>query len=94
MNREPPRVPSLYMDAPKKPPLVSHLTDAEWRLRAAETLYRSEMFMRSVGHPDPTLFYDEENVLFRFRDGRVAFSREWADWPLLRKRGRMMEELL
>jgi hypothetical protein len=39
------------------------------------------------------LVYDEENDLFRFRDGRFAFSREWADWPLLRKRGRMMEEL-
>jgi hypothetical protein len=52
------------------------------------------MFMRSVGHPDPALFYyDEENDLFRFRDGRFAFSREWADWVLLRKRGRMIEEL-
>jgi hypothetical protein len=42
---------------------------------------------------DPALLYDEEQDLFRFRDGRFAFSREWADWPLLRKRGRMVEEL-
>jgi hypothetical protein len=25
--------------------------------------------------------------LIRFRDGRFAFSREHADWALLRKRG-------
>jgi hypothetical protein len=42
---------------------------------------------------DPALVYDEEHDLFRFRDGKFAFSREWANWPLLRKRGRMMEEL-
>jgi hypothetical protein len=48
---------------------------------------------RTEGWGDPALLYDEENDLFRFRDGRFAFSREWADWPLLRKRGRMMEEL-
>jgi hypothetical protein len=81
------------VDPPKKPPLVRNLADRDWRRRAAETLYDSEMFMRSVGHPDPALVYDEEHDLFRFRDGRFAFSREWADWPLLRKRGRMMEEL-
>jgi len=33
--------------------------------------------------------YDEEKHLFRFRDGRFAFSREHADWELLKKRGRM-----
>ena len=42
---------------------------------------------------DPALIYDEEHDLFRFRDGKVAFSRGWANWPLLRKRGRTMEEL-
>jgi len=30
--------------------------------------------------------YDEEQDLFRFRDGRFAFSREWADIQLLQKR--------
>jgi len=34
------------------------------------------------------LNYDEEHELFRFpEDGRFAFSREWADAELLRKRG-------
>jgi len=59
----------------------------------AETLYRSEVFRREEGIGDPALVYDEEHDLFRFQDGRFAFSREWADWPLLSKRGRMMEEL-
>jgi hypothetical protein len=35
------------------------------------------------------LVYDEEKDLFRFTDGRFAFSREHADWALLSKRGRM-----
>jgi hypothetical protein len=35
------------------------------------------------------LIYDEEKDLFRFRDGRFAFSREQANWELLRKRGRV-----
>ena len=65
------------VDPPKKPPLVGHLSDRDRRRRAAETLYGSEMFMRSVGHPDPALVYDAEGDLFRFRDGRFAFSREW-----------------
>lgn len=81
------------MDPPKKPPLVRNLSDRERRRRAASVLYNSEMFMRSVGHPDPALLYDKENDLFRFRAGKFSFSREWADWPLLRQRGRMGEEL-
>ena len=35
------------------------------------------------------MVYDEEKDFFRFRDGRFAFSREHADWTLLRKRGRI-----
>jgi len=35
------------------------------------------------------LVYDEEKNLFRFTDGRFAFSHEHADWKLVRKRGRM-----
>ena len=53
--------------------------------------YREGLPRGGVG--DPALVYDEEHNLFRFMDGRIAFSREWADWPLLRKRGRMFEEL-
>ena len=33
--------------------------------------------------------HDEKRELFRFRDGRFAFSREHADRRLLRKRGRI-----
>jgi len=46
------------------------------------------MESRKVGWGDPALVYDEEKDLFRFRDGHFAFSREHADWELLRKRGR------
>jgi hypothetical protein len=38
---------------------------------------------------DPTSFYDGERELFRFHDGRFAFSREHADWALLWKQGRL-----
>jgi len=34
------------------------------------------------------LIYDEEEDIFRFTDGRFPFSREHADWELLRKRVR------
>jgi hypothetical protein len=35
------------------------------------------------------LVYDEERERFRFVDGKFAFSREYADWELLRRRDRM-----
>jgi hypothetical protein len=56
---------------------------------AALTSSTLEMESRKVGWGDPPLVYDEEKNLFRFRDGRFAFSRDHADWALLRKRGRM-----
>jgi hypothetical protein len=37
------------------------------------------------------LVYGEEKDLFHFTGGRFAFSREHADWALLRKRGRLRE---
>jgi hypothetical protein len=43
------------------------------------------MALREEGLSD--LFYDEENDLFRFPDGRFAFSREWSDVKLLQERG-------
>jgi hypothetical protein len=81
------------MDPPKKPLLASHLTDGEWHRRAVKILYEIETAMREAEWGDPALVYDEERDVFRFRDGSFAFSREWADWPLLRKQGWMMEEL-
>jgi hypothetical protein len=58
---------------------------------AAPSSSTLEMESRKVGWGDPALLYDEEKDLFRFTDGRFAFSREHADWELLRKRGRMKE---
>jgi hypothetical protein len=40
---------------------------------------------------DPAFVHDEERDLFRWTDDRFAFSREHADWELLRKRGRLKE---
>jgi hypothetical protein len=48
-----------------------------------------ETELRKVGWGDPAFVHDKERELFRFRDGRFAFSREHADWTLLRKRGRL-----
>ena len=61
---------------------------SEQRRIDAELRYDLEMEFRKVGWGDPALLYDDENDLFRFTDGRFAFSREHADWELLRKRGR------
>jgi hypothetical protein len=62
---------------------------SEQRKRDAALRYELEMESRKAGWGDPALVYDEENDLFRFRDGRFAFSRDRADWELLRKRGRI-----
>jgi hypothetical protein len=62
---------------------------SEQRRSGAELLYELEVEFRKVGWGDPALIYDEERDLFRFVDGRFAFSREHADWALLRKRGRL-----
>ena len=61
---------------------------SEQRKRDAALHYDLAMESRKVGWGDPALVYDEEQDLFRFRDGRFAFSREHADWTLLRKRSR------
>ena len=56
----------------------------------AQVLYNLEMECRRQGWgADPAFVHDEERELFRFHDGRFAFSCEHADWALLRKRGRL-----
>jgi hypothetical protein len=66
---------------PKKPPLASHLTDSQWRRRAARIRYTIETAFREEGFGSPALIYDEEKDLFRFADdGVFAFSREHANW--------------
>ncbi len=65
-------------------------SQAEMRRLTAETLYDLEMECIRQGYlEDPALVYDEERELFRFTDGRFAFSRRHADWELLKKRGRL-----
>ena len=60
-------------------------SDQERRRRRANALYVFEMMLREEGFSD--FVYDEEKDLFRFSDGRFAFSREWADVDLLQERG-------
>ena len=62
---------------------------SEQRKRDAALRCELEMESRKLGLGGPALVYDEEKDLFRFRDGPFAFTREHADWSLLRKRGRM-----
>ncbi len=50
---------------------------AELRRRRAKSLYEIEMILREEGHSD--FICDEEKDLFRFKDGRFAFSRSHAD---------------
>ena len=59
---------------------------SEQRKSNAALRYSLENESRKVELGDPALVYDEEKDLFRFRDGPFAFSREHADWELLRMR--------
>src|SRR5215204_4180380 len=60
-------------------------SDQKRRRRRANALYVFEMMLREEGISD--FVYYEEKYLFRFPDGRFAFSREWADVDLLQERG-------
>src|SRR5215216_6310265 len=60
-------------------------SDRERRRRRANALYEFEMLLREEGISD--FVCDEEQDLFRFPDGRFAFSNEWADVELLQERG-------
>jgi hypothetical protein len=84
--------PQMVNNPPKKPPLASHLSDAQWRRRAARIRYEIETAFREEGLGDPTLIYDEEKDLFRFaEDGVFAFSVKHANWGELRRRGWLHE---
>jgi hypothetical protein len=61
------------------------ISPAELQCRQAKALYEIEMFFREEGLFD--FIYDEKNNLFRFEDGRFAFSRARADVALLEERG-------
>jgi hypothetical protein len=62
-------------------------SESEQRERNARLLYYFEVECREQGWGDPAFVYDEEKDLFRFTDGRFAFSREHADRALLRRVG-------
>jgi hypothetical protein len=64
-------------------------SETEQRKGNARLLYDFEVECRRQGWGDPAFVYDEEHDLFTWTDGKFAFSREHADWALLRKRGRM-----
>jgi hypothetical protein len=66
-------------------------SETERRRTLARTYYDFEVECREQGWGDPAFVYDQEHDPFRFTDGRFAFSREHADWELLRKRGRLRE---
>jgi hypothetical protein len=70
-------------------PWSSRRSESDLRKIRARLLYEFEMGCREQSRGDPAFVHDEERELFRFRDGRFAFSREHADWALLRKRGRL-----
>ncbi len=55
--------------------------------REAEALYRFELMLREMGLSD--FVYDGGEDLFRFRDGRFAFSRHHADTKLLLERNHL-----
>jgi hypothetical protein len=61
-------------------------SDRERRRRRAQALYRFELTLREEGEVSD-LVYDEEQDLFRFPDGRFAFSKEYANVKLLEERG-------
>ena len=58
-------------------------SDRERRRRRANALYEFEMLLREEGLSH--LVYDQEKDLFRFVDGRFAFSREYANEQRLRE---------
>jgi hypothetical protein len=73
----------------ERAPWAPRRSETEQRRMDAALLYDLEVEYRKIGWGDPAYVYDEEKELFRFLDGRFAFSREHADWNLLRKRGRI-----
>jgi hypothetical protein len=62
-------------------------SEAERRRINVRLLYDFEMECREQGWGDPVLRRGTD--LFRWTDRRFAFSREHADWALLKKRGRL-----
>ena len=63
-------------------------TASEWRRRSAEARYDTAFQLyRDAGWIEDGLVFGEENRVFRFEDGAFAFSREFANWAVLERRG-------
>ena len=60
-------------------------SDRERSRGRAEILYELEMALRAEGNS--YLIYDDKHDLFRFPDGRFAFSKNWVDVKALQERG-------
>ena len=69
--------------------VAGSFTASEWRKRSAEARYDTALKLyRDVGWIEEGLLFDEENEVFRFReDGVFAFSRDYANWKELERRG-------
>jgi hypothetical protein len=76
------RVSQLGCSVPSQP---RHLPPDERERRRANSLYETEMLFKEEGISD--FIYDEKRDLFRFKDGRLAFSRTQANTRLLQERG-------
>ncbi len=65
---------------------AAKLSEAERRREEAAGLFEIEETALEFGFPTG-LVYDAEADVFRFPDGRFAFSRRYADIRLLEERG-------
>jgi len=63
---------------------LSESSEPDRRKSRARTLYDFEVERREQGWGDPAFVYDKERDLFRWTDGRFAFSRERAEMALQR----------
>jgi hypothetical protein len=61
------------------------ISEREMRRRVAETLYELEALFAEEGWPSKEFVYDDEHDLYRFADGELAFSREYANERRLRE---------
>ena len=62
------------------------IPESEKRRSGAEMLYELETGFKEGGWPSD-LVYDAEHDLYRFPDGELAFSREYANERRLREMG-------
>jgi hypothetical protein len=67
---------------------AGEFTASEWRRRSAEARYDVALHLwEHEGWIEEGLLYNEENRVFRFADGTFAFSRGFANWAKLERRG-------